>query len=72
MLSTYAKVSGKVFADPSLVEEKAQSARFSVSTTDDNYLCAFQKGASGSFSVSEIDGCIDLAFKNAKKIRSKL
>ncbi len=69
ILSTFAKVADKVLLDPTVIEEKAQTARFSVSTTDDNYICAFQKGEGGSFTGSELDSCIDLAFKNAKKVR---
>ena len=71
-LCTFSKVANKVLLDPTMVEEKAQTARFSVSTTDDNYICAFQKGASGSFNGSELDYCIDLAFKAGKLVRKKL
>ena len=72
ILSTFAKVGNKIFADPSLAEEKAQTARFSVSTSEDDYLCAFQKGISGGFSGDEIDHCMDLAFKSSKEIRKQL
>ncbi len=72
ILSTFAKVGNKLFADPTLAEEKAQTARFSVSTSEDDYLCAFQKGVSGGFSGSEIDSCIEMAFKSSKEIRKQL
>lgn len=72
ILSTFAKIGNKLFADPTLAEEKAQTARFSVSTTEDDYMCAFQKGVSGGFSGSEIDSCIEMAFKSAKDIRKQL
>jgi len=69
LLSTFAKIGGKIVTDPTLAEEKAMDARFSCATTDDKTLCAFQKGGSGSFKASEIDECIETAFKNAKNVR---
>ncbi len=69
LLSTFAKVADKTFADPSLAEEKAMSSRFSCATADDSTLCAFQKGGVGVFTEKEIDQCIDTAFKRAKEIR---
>lgn len=72
VLSTFAKIAGKIVADPTLVEEKAMDARFSCATVDDKTLSAFQKGGLGSFKASEIDQCIDTAFKNAKQIRKMI
>ena len=69
LLSTYAKVAAKIFLDPSLVEEKSMTARFSSAVADDDTLCAFQKGEKGYFKEAEIEQCIDLAFKNTKEIR---
>lgn len=69
LLSTFAKIAGKKALDPVLAEEKAEEARFSCATTDDHTLCAFQKGDGGGFKVSEIDECIDIAFKRSKDIR---
>ncbi len=69
LLSTVAKIGGKLVSDPTLVEEKAMEARFSCGTVDDTIMCAFQKGEAGSFTVEEIDECIDRSFKNSKEIR---
>jgi len=69
LLSTFAKVGGKILTDPSLAEQKAMEARFSCATSDDTTMCAFQKGGNGSFKASEIDECIEIAFKKAKEIR---
>lgn len=69
ILSTFVKVGDKLLVDPSLAEEKAASARFSVSTTDKGHMVAFQKGMSGSFSLEEINSAIDVAFKRAKDLR---
>ncbi|MBU0636233.1 exosome complex protein Rrp42 [Candidatus Micrarchaeota archaeon] len=73
LLSTFVKIGNSVLVDPTLGEEKASSARFSIATTEDDYITAFQKGgkASGSFSVQEIDQCIETAFKRAKELRKK-
>lgn len=72
LLSTYAKAGAHVFADPSIDEEKVMDARLSVGTSDDDTICAMQKGGSGSFSEKEIDTVIDLAFKNTKVLRKML
>jgi len=69
LLSTVAKIAGTLVLDPTLAEEKAMGARFSCATVDDKTLCAFQKGGEGFFKASEIDECIDLAFKRSKEIR---
>lgn len=69
LLFTSAKIAGKVVADPSFLEEKAKDARFSCAVADDKHLCAFQKGGFGSFKASEIDECIETAFKRAKEFR---
>lgn len=69
LLSTFAKIGNSVILDPAIAEEKAQQARFGVATTEDDYMSAFQKGHGGSFTVAEIDNCIDIAFKKAKEIR---
>lgn len=69
LLSTFSKIGGTIVVDPCLAEEKAQEARFSCAVADDKALCAFQKGEGGSFKASEIDECIELAFKHAKEIR---
>lgn len=69
VLSTFAKISNINVLDPVILEEKAMSARFSVATTQDDKISAFQKGSVGSFSPSEISDMIEVAFKNAKKTR---
>ena len=72
LLSTFAKIGNSIFFDPDHAEELAMEARFSLATTEDNYITAFQKGGRGSFSRKEIDECIDTAFKKAKEIRKML
>lgn len=72
LLSTFAKLNNSIVLDPNTAEEKSSSARFSVATTEDDFLCAFQKGGSGSFSMKEIDEMIDSALKQGKNVRKTL
>ncbi|AJF60836.1 MAG: exosome complex protein Rrp42 [Candidatus Diapherotrites archaeon] len=72
ILSTTAKVSGVLVTDPALEEEESSSARFSVAVTEDDYICAFQKGGLGAMTTKEVDECIDRAFKNSKQLRKLL
>ena len=72
LLSTFAKLGSSIVLDPDLAEEKAMSARFSLSTTEDDFMSAFQKGGHGSFTAKEIDEAIDTAFKRGKQLRKLL
>jgi exosome complex component RRP42 len=72
LLCTTTKIAGHLISDACFAEEKAMEARFSVATTEDGYMAAYQKGGSGSFSPKEIDDCIDLAFAEAKEMRKQL
>ncbi|MFH1663814.1 MAG: exosome complex protein Rrp42 [archaeon] len=69
LLSTFAKIGNTLVVDPDLLEETAMQARFSVATTEDNYISAFQKGLSGSIKKEDVDSAIDTAFSAAKEIR---
>lgn len=72
LLSTFVKIDNTVLLDPTRAEEHAASARFSVAVTDDDFLTAFQKGGGrGSFSVSEINQCLETAAKRSKELRKK-
>jgi exosome complex component RRP42 len=70
--STFVKIAGKIMLDPTYIEEKAAEAKFSVATTEDGYLCSFQKSTGGSFTVQEIQDMCDMAFKTAKEVRKQL
>jgi exosome complex component RRP42 len=72
VLTTFVKVAGRIMVDPIYVEEKAAEARFSVSTTEDGYMSAFQKGMGGSFTVEEINQMIDTAFTIGNEVRKKI
>ncbi len=72
LLSTFAKIGNNLVVDPALLEETAMQARFSVATTEDNFVSAFQKGLSGSIKKDDVDTAIDIAFKAGKEIRKML
>lgn len=72
ILNTFANIGGKVALDPTLIEEKAMSARLSVATLDDGRISAFQKGLAGSFSKEQVSECIETALKRSKEIRKSL
>ncbi len=72
ILSTFAKIANSIVLDPNLAEEKAMNSRFSVSTTEDELLCAFQKGLGGSFTSAELSGMLDIALKKGKELRKLL
>lgn len=69
LLTTFAKINGKIFVDPSTAEEKAMDARFSIGTTEDSMMSAMQKGCAGSFTQAELEQCIELAFQKSAELR---
>jgi len=72
ILTTFAKAGNSVLLDPTVVEEKASTARFHVAINDDDFINAFQKGGAGSFTESEINGAVDLAVKSSKNVRKQI
>lgn len=72
IMCTVAKIGNTIVADPSFEEEQAMGARFSVSLLDDDKICAFQKGLSGSFKFDEINLALDMAERNSKILRNLL
>jgi len=72
VLSTFAKIGSTVMLDPSTDEENAMNTRFSVATTEEGNITAFQKSGSGSFSPEEINKSIDIALGKSKDIRKLL
>ncbi|MCX6801263.1 MAG: RNA-binding protein [Candidatus Diapherotrites archaeon] len=72
ILTTFVKVGGTILLDPTYIEEKAAEARFSVSTTEDGFMAAMQKGIGGSFKAGEIDEMIEKAFEVGKGVRAKI
>ncbi len=72
VLTTFVKVGGKILLDPTYLEEKAAEARYSVSTTEDGYMAAMQKGIGGSFTVDEVNYMIEKGFEVGAEVRKKI
>jgi exosome complex component RRP42 len=70
--TTFVKIAGKILLDPTYLEEKAAEAKFSVATTEDGYLCSFQKSVGGFFTEEEVQYMVDTAMKVGKEVRKKL
>lgn len=70
--TTFGKINKKIFVDPSLNEELALDSRITISTTNDGYICAIQKGLKGSFSIKELELLIDKAFEKGNELRKLL
>jgi len=69
---TFAKLGKNLILDPGLKEETIQDTRLTLSFTEENKICATQKGETGSFTTEEIKKCIDIAEERSKEIRSLL
>lgn len=70
VLCTFVKIGNQIMLDPTLAEEKAASARLSVSVMGTDTITAFQKGGKGALSLSEINHAVEVAIKQAKNIRT--
>jgi exosome complex component RRP42 len=64
---TMSKITNKILIDPNQDEEYAMDVRLTVTTTDT--INAMQKGGSGTLTMDEVEGCVDLAFKKAGELR---
>ena len=69
---TFAKIGDNVVVDPSLNEERVLDARLTVTTEDNGYVCAMQKGGNSEFTVDEIMDCIKKSIKIGKEIRKTI
>jgi exosome complex component RRP42 len=68
---TFGKLKNYKFLDPSLDEEKGMDARLTIATVP-GFVCAAQKGGSGSFTENDIYESIELAFEKGEKLRALL
>ncbi len=69
---TVVKMGESFFIDPSLEEENALGARFTVTTMDNGNICAMQKGGVEALKIEEIDRIFDLATRKAGELRKLL
>jgi len=69
---TFAKIGENILVDPSQNEEKVLDARLTVTTEDNGYICAMQKGGDSQFTVDEIMDCVKKSIKIGKEIRKTI
>ncbi len=69
---TFAKIGKYTVVDPNLEEEEVMDARITFGITQENELCALQKGLGGSFKREEILELFDKAIEKAKELRRYL
>ena len=70
--TTVALINDTIVVDPTLDEETVMEARFTLTSTGKDTICAGQKGCSGGFSPAQIEIAVDIALKNGEKIRQKI
>src|SRR3972149_4670199 len=69
---TMALLENNLMVDPSLDEESIMNARITFSSSDNNTLCAAQKGRPGGFSVEQIKLAASTALSKGEEIRQIL
>jgi len=65
--TTVFKIKNSLVIDADENEECAADARITITTTDS--INAMQKGGIGTFTLEEIQTCVEMSFKNAEKLR---
>lgn len=70
--TTFAKIGDALLADPSLVEEDAMDARFTIATLEDSNICAMQKGGSGTLTKEILQKAQEWAKVKSEELRKKL
>jgi len=66
---TFAKIGGTMVVDPNLDEERVMDGRITITTDENGYISAAQKGEGGSFKLEEVMYAVDTAFKKAAELR---
>jgi exosome complex component RRP42 len=69
---TLYKIGSRMVADPTDIEEKASTARLTVSTTGDGQIAALQKAGVEPLSFDEIRECFRISVERGKEIRKLL
>lgn len=69
---TLYKIDSYFLVDPSIKEDKASDARISICMTEDNNICAVQKGGSKGLKIEELEKAIEIAKVKTKELRSIL
>lgn len=69
ILTTFGKLSGNLFIDATMREEKELDARLSIATTEDGIASAMQKGGVGTLTAEEVIELTEKAAELGKKLR---
>lgn len=69
---TVYKIGDYLVIDPTFEEQKFASARLTVICTQDDKICALQKGEEEPLTIETVEKMTDLALKCAKQIRQQL
>ena len=69
---TFAKIGDGIVLDPGLGEEHAMDGRLTITTTQDERVCAVQKGGVAPFTVKEIEYCLDTSIAKGRELRKML
>jgi len=69
---TVLKIGDHFIVDPTTEEEQIYDARLSVATTEEDELCALQKGGDEPLTVEEIQKMVDIAVGKTKDLRKAL
>ncbi|KXA91455.1 hypothetical protein AKJ57_01105 [candidate division MSBL1 archaeon SCGC-AAA259A05] len=70
--TTFAKIGDALVADPCLEEENIMDARFTMTTLEDESICAMQKGSSGPFTKDDFKKAREWAKVKSKELRKEL
>ncbi|MFH0752419.1 MAG: exosome complex protein Rrp42 [archaeon] len=66
------RVGDKLLVDPTRDEELASDARLTIAFTEEDEICAMQKGGERAFSDEEVENIITIASEKAKMLREAL
>ena len=69
---TVVKIGDYFLVDPTIEEEKVIDARLTVAVTEDNKICAMQKGGDVPITIEDVGAMIDLARAKAAELMKKL
>ena len=69
---TSAKIDGTIVIDPCLEEESVMSCRLTVTTDQNDNICAMQKGGLGVFTPDEVKQVVSTAISKARDLRQKI
>jgi exosome complex component RRP42 len=69
---TVIKIDNYFVVDPLIEEEELVDARLTVTSTEEGYICALQKGGNSALLDKEIEQMIELGLEKAKELRNHL